>query len=1242
MDTQLQAAPASIMFVIDDSGSMDWEFMTSQNNGIFEGEYYNFNMSDNAYSSSYVVSGDEKRLWRARWSEYNKMYYNPTVDYAPWPGQSAATPTAPRSDPMSASPTLNTGAEYDSVESGIIVDNTDPGFSKSSNGWAATTTSEDYGSDYYYTNNNDGTAWARWTVDIPTAGNYEISGWWRSHSSRVTNVTYDVYHNGILTQNVPVGGVNQNVLAQWTSLGTYYFAAGGGQYIQLNATVSGTSKYTADAMKFSPSSGSTISIKNAHYYTYSYTDDVPYLVVLDGTIKYYRFSQEVDDIANAGLILDSSPPDDVVPKDSDGNNRSYAAELQNFANWFSFYRRRELTAKAAISQVIDDIEGVKVGFYSIHGRLNRTVLPVNVTTGGTTYDNTAALLNLLYNLYSSGGTPLRSALKNVGDYFDQAGTSTIGTSPYESAANGGACQQVFAIVVTDGFWNGSSPGVGNQDGGEGAPYADNWSNTLADVAMKYYKTDLSTSLTDLVPTNYPDMANWQHMVTYGVSFGVTGTLNPFDYDLYNIDSTKRVYPTWPNPTDAENQERIDDLWHASVNGRGQFLSAANPENLIDALDALMENVMSRIGSGASISINGEELQAGSRVYQASYSTDNWTGDVKSYGLNQNTGAVIRDNYIWSASEELDDMSSGTRIIATYNTATSAGVPFQFNQISPAQQLLLDNDPTTAEAILNYLRGDTSNEQQNGGTFRNRNSLLGDIVHSSPVYYDDVIYAGANDGMLHAINASNGQELFAYVPGQVFPNLADLASTVYAHQYYVDLTPYVTKAGTSTLLVGGLGKGGRGYFCLDVTNAKTMTSETELAGNVKWEYPNAGTASAESNDLGFSFSEAYIVKSNDTAHPWVVVFGNGYASTNEHAVLFVLDAFTGVKIAQIDTGVGSCNGLSTPIPVDVNLDYKMDYVFAGDLKGNVWKFDMTGSSSGWKVAYKSGGTAKSFFRAKDAAGAGQPITTKPEAMLHCVPGMPGYMVVVGTGKYLGDTDFVNTQTQTVYGLWDYGDDADDNEYLGSFNRGSIPELSNQPDGVTLLRQEEIYYGKPAGSNYTLRVLSDYVPTWVTMDDTTDGQYDDPSDSESNNAGWYFDLPISKERVIRNFMIRDGKVILISSIPKSSPCSAGGDSILHEMNACTGGRMSGAQFDINDDGKIDANDMISIPDPNDPTKEILVAPTGIKYPEMIYPPKIMRHPDNTETKYFSTASGSIEMLREEGEQRGIFYWRERRSD
>jgi len=288
--------------------------------------------------------------------------------------------------------------------------------------------------------------------------------------------------------------------------------------------------------------------------------------------------------------------------------------------------------------------------------------------------------------------------------------------------------------------------------------------------------------------------------------------------------------------------------------------------------------------------------------------------------------------------------------------------------------------------------------------------------------------------------------------------------------------------------------------------------------------------------------------------------------------------------------GTCNGLSTPVVIDVNNDYKVDYVYAGDLNGNMWKFDLQGANptdttaNNWDVAYRSDSTTpQPLFKAKDASGNDQPITIKPDVMRHCDKTQSGYLVLFGTGQYFGDPDFNNTNTQTIYGIWDYGDDEDDSEYLGEFDRGSTPQLSNQPNTVTLLQQTEIFFGQdPGGSTtYDLRVLSDNDPDWVTVADiNSTGSNLDPSNTQANHAGWYFDLPITKERVIRNVIIRDGRLIVISSIPKSSRCAAGGDSILHEMDACSGGRLSEAQFDINDDGYIDDNDLITIDDPDNP--------------------------------------------------------------
>ena len=642
------------------------------------------------------------------------------------------------------------------------------------------------------------------------------------------------------------------------------------------------------------------------------------------------------------------------------------------------------------------------------------------------------------------------------------------------------------------------------------------------------------------------------------------------------------------------------------------------------------------GSGAAVSINGEELDSGSVVYQARYSTDGWTGEVSAYGIHPSSGMVLKDNPIWTAAGRLDarDWDTG-RLIATYNG--SEGVPFRFSELTGSQKTALDpdwaSDSTIADERLEYLRGNRTKEMAAGGYFRNRFSLLGDIVHSSPVYEDGVLYVGSNDGMLHALNASDGEELFAYVPDLVFHNLRELTDPLYQHRWFVDLTPTVKDTGSGTFLVGGLGRGGMGCYCLDVSNPSTVLSETALARRVMWEYPRSNTPLDEKLDMGYSCSVPSIV---DSTAGWIAIFGNGYGSPNEKAVLFVVDLASGTCIARIDTGAGGCNGLSTPIAVDLNNDRKVDYVYAGDLKGNLWKFDLTASSpSNWNVAHRHGSTPKPLFQARDRNGAPQPVTGRPDVMRHCSRSMPGYIVIFATGKLLGQTDLADFSNQTIYGIWDYGDHGDESEYLGSFERGAGRVLSNQPEAVSLLEQREIYY--QAGEENCLRALSGHEPVWVTEPDAHTGQDPDPSSTTPNHAGWFFDLPLSGERVVSDPMIRDGKAIVISNVPWSSLGAAGGISIVNEMDACSGGRSSSARFDVNGDGVIDERDMIEAPDPHNPGQTIRVAPTGTGFRSMIHGPRTLRVPGADEIKYFSSADGDIVTLRKTGERHGLHYWR-----
>ncbi len=1223
----VKSAPANIMFVLDDSGSMDWEFITTENDGIFEGKYYVFDdPGDNLpYGSDKILgySDSTQRLkWKSQWSGYNKMYYDPTTTYDPWPNLTNADPDTPRSHPAHSSPTFNLNGTYTSIELGYIIDDQETDKFSKTGVWGNTTNpSEAYDSSYYYTNKGSGTDGAQditatWTPDLP-AGQYDVYAKWVHNSYRSTVVPYTITYAGGATAIVTVN--QQNDDGGWYKLGTYNFDAGAGSVsIAYHVSNNDTERVCADAVRFVSTAISKLDIIRAHYYVWSSEEGTPYLINLDGDIKYYTFKDlDGDDIVDAGELLPTtSPPSDVQVSD-------YTEARQNFANWYQFYRRRELTATASIAKVIADMQGVQIGIRTINGNLVQPVLKVKVEGD----DESSVLLNNLYSLVlSAEGTPLRLGLKYVGQYFhndDGVNPTGLGASPFADAAQGGECQQAFAIVMTDGYWNGSSPGVGNEDGDgdtafDGSPYADGYSDTLADVAMKYYESDLVSGLDDKVPTSDLDTATHQHMVTYGVSFGVYGTLNPDDYDIEG-----GIFPTWPNPGSGD-QQKIDDLYHAAVNGRGTFLSASRPDDLVNSLLSIMQNIESRIASASAVSVNGDELyeKLGEDIlmFQASYNSDGWTGDVKAFNIDTGTGAVITTSYQWSAKDEIEAVNWDTgRIIATFNG--TSGIPFRYGSLSATQQSQLNADPTTAENILNYLRGDRSNEEANGGPFRNRYWILGDLVHSSPVFRDGIIYTSANDGMLHVLSAETGEELFAYVPNLVFQDLYRLADTAYTHRYYVDLTPTVKETSSQTILVGGLGKGGRGYYALDVTDAASITSETALTSRVLWEYGN-------DDDLGFTFSKPVIVDTNDTSVGYAVIFGNGYSSVNEHAVLYVLDLMTGAVIKKIDTGVGSCNGLSSPVSIDVNMDRKVDYVYAGDLKGNLWKFDFTSTGHGsWDVAHKDASSnPQPVFQAKGPGGTIQPITIKPDVMRHCEK--DGYIVLFGTGSYLGETDASDTGTQTIYGIWDYGDDSDDTEYLGSFERGSTPELSNQPDTVTMLQQTEVAYGTYSGQ--ILRTLSDNEASWETENDEDTGELDNPSSTVATNAGWYFDLLISGERVHVDVMIRDGKTIVISYYPETAPCGSGGYSMVHEVDACTGARLAKPQFDINGDGVINDDDLINV-------NGEMVAPSGVGKLGGLQPPAILRM-GQIEVQYFSSDSGEIPHLKARPPSLGITSWRE----
>jgi type IV pilus assembly protein PilY1 len=1040
-------------------------------------------------------------------------------------------------------------------------------------------------------------------------------------------------------------------------------------------------------LKGADGSEANLKVKHAHYFITS-EEGTPYLVVIDGDVKNLRYYKVVE-VEGTGFTQKVTQVEEVSENSLPGRvatDKSYAEERQNFANWFTFHRRRQYVAINAIARVIKKLQGIRVGILGINGRIIVPLKPIGIWKEGVFYDRTGELLHELYQYSSQGDTPLREGLNDIGKYYKNnsrtlahyTGVEVEGNDPpYFPDADGGACQQSYTIVMTDGYYSYEieNLGVDNADGDsssdyDGSFYHDALEETLADVAMYYYENDLSHTLANrvydsrLLQKDSPDKAPHQHMVTYGVAFGVSGTLNPDDY---NDDSTSEdylkdtngEYPIWPDAIAVRSKDTIDDLYHATVNGRGRYFTAGNPGQLAEALSELAKNILNRHGSSAPLSTNGDTLfgkiDDDVILFQAGYNTNGWTGDIIAYQIDTQTGEVLLNYPKWSAADSLDAKSWEQRNILSYNG--SFGIEFNKNQVSDDQKIILG---AGFEKIVDFVRGNESIEN-----FRSRTSLLGDIVHSTPIFEEGVIYVGANDGMLHAFAIGindrreiTGEEIFAYIPAMVFDNLASLTEIDFAHKYFVDLTPAIGKGdgllggeNSGTILIGGLGKGGKGYFALDITNPKSMTPD-----NVLWEFP-AGNDS----DMGFSFSKPVIVRSYDEQNPWIVIFGNGYDSPDGKAVLYILNPTgrpgDGLLVKKFDLGGEPDNGLSSPVAVDVNYDKKVDFVYAGDLHGNLWKFDLSGDSSEqWKVACSDGTDDQPVFRAQGPGGAGQPITVKPEVMLH--PEKHGLMVLFGTGKFLEDIDITDQRPQSVYGIWDYGDRHyypgewgdysrdDDLEYLGSFTR---PQLSNQPDNVTLVTQTSIPYTVSVhGENSVtteieLRVLSSHEPIWNTKADPDPrGPNGEPSlpdlaDDGAGHAGWHWDLPLPGERVVNDVLLRDGRLIVISFTPDSDPCKAGGSSFLMELNSFTGGSAGGALFDIDNDGVVDENDMV-VTEFDADGNAVKSSPTGIMMPGNLQMPTILQLNKKIEIKYFSSSTGAVNLIKGKAVRLGMTYWEE----
>jgi len=375
-----------------------------------------------------------------------------------------------------------------------------------------------------------------------------------------------------------------------------------------------------------------------------------------------------------------------------------------------------------------------------------------------------------------------------------------------------------------------------------------------------------------------------------------------------------------------------------------------------------------------------------------------------------------------------------------------------------------------------------------------------------------------------------------VPNAVLPNLAALSNLVYSHRFYVDGSPTVWDAylgGWKTVVTGTTGAGGKSVFALDVTDPDTFGPSKVL-----WEINTA--TSGFTADLGLTLGSVVVAKLNNGE--WAAIFGNGHSSTNNRAVLFVVRLSDGVLLRAIDTGVGSAglpNGLGTPTLYDSNGDAVYDYVYVPDMRGNVWKFDLSATSAAsWSIAYPAAAgfpNGAPLFTARGAGGQVQPIQARIELARPPV-GVNGVMVLFGTGRFFADGDNADNTPQSFYGILDSG------SAIAATDRSVLQQQTISTTNITLR----------GVANSTVRTVSSNTVNWATK------------------RGWYMDLPTAGERVIGTALIRSGRVIFNTVIPAFDPCTFGGSGWLMEVDARSGARLPYSVFDTNNDRNVNDDD------------------------------------------------------------------------
>jgi type IV pilus assembly protein PilY1 len=783
-------------------------------------------------------------------------------------------------------------------------------------------------------------------------------------------------------------------------------------------------------------------------------------------------------------------------------------------------------------------------------------IPVSMTTAGATPTSgsvTTALNNFLPLLApeTDGGTP---EIKALAGQSPMAGLMNSALAYYATnpASSNGCAPHRYVILVTDGLPTFDLAGRSWPPLGSAAATGYGVSAVFSPVDHSLVSTN-DQALTDVITKLTALRAAGVETYIVGLGAGVNPTLNPVAAATLTA--------------------------MAVAGGTGDYFAATDPTTLTNDLQSILATILAATQSVAAVAVNSTGLSTNTVVYQSQFvssDTDqDWTGNLFAFPANPATGVVDTNpvDAVWAAATKLDAQNPMTgRKIATYDPVTSTGTPFEWNTGSPAsgianstilgQDLTTFTSDTNGQDVLQYLRGVKTLEKQNGGQFRNRTHILGDIIFSNPTYVagpstfnlsssylafaaahatrSPVIYVGANDGMLHAFDATSGNptsgsELFAYIPRGVYANLINLASPFYnaRHQFFVDGSPQVADVQFSdstwhSVLFGNEGAGGKSIFAIDVTDPATIVSEGTLAASVLWDFTHV--------DMGLGYANPVLANTNAGT---LLFVGNGYDSTNEKPFLYALNPQTGVTLTKVDLcaavptacNLSVANGLSTATVVNTSgqSTASANMVYAGDLQGNLWRIDISDPvPTNWTVSV--------ILQARDSLGNPQPITTPPTVTLNPrYPQLAGTMVFVGTGQLLGIPDLANTKVQSIYGVYD------------------------PPGG----------YATPlTRSSLVQQFLTSATIGGVNVATVTNNAVSIPT-----TKGWFIDLTLNPgERVVNPPQLKSGTIIVTSTVPAPNSCSQGGLSFSYFINFATGSAFTTPQFDVNGDHVLNNSDMV----------------------------------------------------------------------